>query len=48
MFERLITAIIMVVAVAIVASGLPLSSISGAGSGAVDFFIFRRFSKDFL
>src|SRR5262245_66667685 len=35
MFERLITAIIMVVAVAIVASGLPLSSISGAGSGAL-------------
>ena len=38
MFERLITAIIMVVAVAIVASGLPLSSISGAGSGALGFF----------
>jgi hypothetical protein len=38
MFERLITAIIMVVAVAIVASGLPLSSISGAGSGAIGFF----------
>jgi hypothetical protein len=38
MFERLITAIIMVVAVAIVASGLPLSSISGAGSGALSFF----------
>ena len=36
MFERLITAIIMVVA--IVASGLPLSSISGAGSGALGFF----------
>ena len=35
MFERLITAIIMVVALAIVASGLPLSSISGAGSGAL-------------
>jgi hypothetical protein len=31
-------AIIMVVAVAIVASGLPLSSISGAGSGALGFF----------
>jgi len=38
MFERLITAIIMVVAVAIVASGLPLSSVSGAGSGALGFF----------
>jgi len=38
MFERVITAIIMVVAVAIVASGLPLSSISGAGSGALGFF----------
>src|SRR5262245_52526064 len=38
MFERLITAIIMVVAVAIVASGLPLSSISGAGSVAFGFF----------
>ena len=38
MFERLITAIIMVVAVAIVASGLPLSSISGAGSGILGFF----------
>jgi hypothetical protein len=38
MFERLITAIIMVVAVAIVASGLPLSSMSGAGSGALGFF----------
>ena len=37
MFERLITAIIMVVSVAIVASGLPLSSISGAGSGAFGF-----------
>ena len=37
MFERVITAIIMVVVVAIVASGLPLSSISGAGSG-VGFF----------
>jgi hypothetical protein len=37
MFERVITAI-MVVAVAIVASGLPLSSISGAGSGALGFF----------
>jgi hypothetical protein len=38
MFERLITAIIMVVSVAIVASGLPLSSISSAGSGALGFF----------
>ena len=38
MFERLITAIIMVVAVAIVASGLPLSSISSAGSEALGFF----------
>jgi hypothetical protein len=38
MFERLITAIIMVVAAAIVASGLPLSSISGAGPGALGFF----------
>jgi hypothetical protein len=38
MFERVITAIIMVVAVAIVASGLPLSSISGASSGAVGLF----------
>jgi type IV secretory pathway protease TraF len=38
MFERVITAIIMVVAVAIVASGLPLSSISGASSGPVGLF----------
>jgi hypothetical protein len=38
MFERLITAIIMVVALAIVASGLPLSSISGPGSGVLGFF----------
>ena len=33
MFERLITAFIVLVAVAIVASGLPLSSISGAAPG---------------
>jgi hypothetical protein len=38
MIERVISAIIMVVAVAIVASGLPLSSIPGAGSGALGFF----------
>jgi hypothetical protein len=38
MFERLITAIIMAVAVAIAASGFPLSSISGAGSGIIGFF----------
>ncbi len=37
MIERLITIIMVLLAFSIAASGLPLSSISGAGSGAIGF-----------
>jgi hypothetical protein len=38
MTQRLITAVMILVCVAIVASGLPLSSIAGGGSGALGWF----------
>ena len=38
MTQRLATAFIVLVAVTIVASGLPLYSVSGAGSGVLGFF----------
>jgi hypothetical protein len=38
MTQRLATAFIILVAVTIVASGLPLYSMSGAGSGVFGFF----------
>jgi hypothetical protein len=38
MTQRLSTAFIILVAIAIVASGLPLASIAGAGSGALGWF----------
>jgi hypothetical protein len=37
-FQNFITAIIVVVAITVAASGLPLGSIFGAGSGLLGFF----------
>ena len=38
MFQKFITAIIVVVAICVAASGLPLASMFGAGSGILGFF----------
>jgi hypothetical protein len=38
MFQKFITAIIIVTAICIAASGLPLASMFGAGFGALGFF----------
>jgi hypothetical protein len=38
MFQKFITAIIVVVAISVAASGLPLASMFGASSGILGFF----------